>query len=372
MNADDERHGTRRGYYAHRKAGQDACGPCKRAAAAAEARYALLRSRGVQSRLPALGVQRRLQALYALGWTWTALDQELGLFNMAEKWGNQPISYVFPQTHRLIADLYDRLSMRLPPMTTIEERRAASRARNGARRRGWAPPMAYVEIDDPKDVPLMNERLTRWDSFEDRFWGQVNKTETCWLWMGRLTKKGYGGRIGHLGKHYYPHQLAYIVEVGPIPDGLVIDHLCRVRSCVNPAHLEPVTAEENTRRGAEARWSEPCPNGHDPSFRGVQPNGKARCSECEREGGRRYYERHAEKKNASARDRYNAWMATVDDAMVERALAGEHSGRASRATRDEVLRRWGSMGRTWAELERITGWNIARDLRRLRGQEEAA
>lgn len=64
----------------------------------------------------------------------------------------------------------------------------------------------------------------------------------CWLWTGH-TWLGYG---------YYnrvrAHRLIYTSMVGPIPDGLQVDHLCRVRSCVNPAHLEPVTCRENLRR----------------------------------------------------------------------------------------------------------------------------
>lgn len=66
----------------------------------------------------------------------------------------------------------------------------------------------------------------------------------CWIWIGAVDRYGYG-RIHH-GKH--AHRVFYEQRVGPIPDGLQLDHLCRATLCVNPDHLEPVTAAENQRR----------------------------------------------------------------------------------------------------------------------------
>ena len=82
---------------------------------------------------------------------------------------------------------------------------------------------------------------------EDRFWAKVDKTGPCWLWVG-ATRDGYGafklkGRV--VGAHRY----SYETSVGPIPDGLTIDHLCRVRHCVNPNHFEVVSRRTNTLRG---------------------------------------------------------------------------------------------------------------------------
>lgn len=80
-------------------------------------------------------------------------------------------------------------------------------------------------------------------------------TSPCWLWQGNLNKAGYGQayvpqKFGPTGsKLPRIHRVAYQLLVGPIPKGLVIDHLCRNRSCCNPIHLEPVTLGENTRRG---------------------------------------------------------------------------------------------------------------------------
>jgi hypothetical protein len=81
-----------------------------------------------------------------------------------------------------------------------------------------------------------------------RAWHNVSKTETCWLWIGAIKESGYGNH-GGTGAHRFMYQLL----VGPIPPGLQLDHLCRVRNCVNPAHLEPVTPSENVRRERAAR-----------------------------------------------------------------------------------------------------------------------
>ena len=98
-----------------------------------------------------------------------------------------------------------------------------------------------------------------------RFWEKVDKSESCWLWTGGLVKGGYG-QYNLEGRCRQAHRLAYELAVGPIPDGLVIDHLCKNPRCVNPEHLEPVTRGENVLRGVgptaeNARKSE-CKRGH--------------------------------------------------------------------------------------------------------------
>lgn len=101
----------------------------------------------------------------------------------------------------------------------------------------------------------------------ERFWPRVDvgAVTGCWLWQGNIDTKGYG-RFGHEGRSCYAHRVAYELLVGDIPEGLVLDHLCRVTACVNPAHLEPVTRVENIMRGegycaTNARKSH-CPQGH--------------------------------------------------------------------------------------------------------------
>lgn len=74
------------------------------------------------------------------------------------------------------------------------------------------------------------------------FWSRVEWSEGCWMWTGPRSA-GYGD-WGGTGAH----RIAYLLAVGPIPDGHVIDHLCATKLCVNPVHLEPVTIRENILR----------------------------------------------------------------------------------------------------------------------------
>lgn len=80
----------------------------------------------------------------------------------------------------------------------------------------------------------------------------------CWTWTGARNSRGYSC-LGVQGKRYLGHRRSYELLVGPIPAGLTIDHLCRNRLCINPAHLEPVTSGENTRRQPAPAL---CPKGH--------------------------------------------------------------------------------------------------------------
>jgi hypothetical protein len=87
----------------------------------------------------------------------------------------------------------------------------------------------------------------------DRFWKKVEKSEGCWIWTGALDKDGYGiFKIGLFAdgtrRNVRAHRFAYEMEFGPIPVGLALDHLCRVRACVRPVHLEPVETRENRKR----------------------------------------------------------------------------------------------------------------------------
>ena len=85
-------------------------------------------------------------------------------------------------------------------------------------------------------------------SRRERFWTRVVMTDECWLWTGAKTTAGYGSLGMGNRRTGYAHRYAYSILVGPVPDGLELDHLCRVRHCVRPDHLEPVTGFENKRR----------------------------------------------------------------------------------------------------------------------------
>jgi hypothetical protein len=95
------------------------------------------------------------------------------------------------------------------------------------------------------------------DVIEERFWAKVEKTDDCWMWTGMKDGSGYGRmqvKPSTRSHHTMPaHRVAYQLLVGPIPADMTIDHLCRVKACVNPAHLDVVSVHENGRRGYEAQ-----------------------------------------------------------------------------------------------------------------------
>jgi len=121
----------------------------------------------------------------------------------------------------------------------------------------------------------------------------------CWEWSGSRTPQGYG-RLSFDGEPTYSHRLAYELFVGPIPQGLQIDHLCRNRACCNPDHLEPVSGAENLHRSAFTVASRnvrktQCPQGHpyDDENTYVTPNGARGCRTCRRTSDLAYRTRKA-------------------------------------------------------------------------------
>ena len=110
-------------------------------------------------------------------------------------------------------------------------------------------------------------------SMEERFWAKVEKTDSCWLWTGYVKDSGYGVFTSEPGKRSPSHRIAYELVRGPVPNGLVLDHKCRVRRCVNPAHLRPVTNGQNSQ-GA-VRVNQSGVRGVYPALnRGGKPNGR--------------------------------------------------------------------------------------------------
>jgi hypothetical protein len=143
-----------------------------------------------------------------------------------------------------------------------------------------------VSRTGPKPIPL-----------EVRFWPKVNKTETCWLWTAGRTPAGYGSFFAREPKRIeYAHRIAWQLVNGPLPSDLVIDHLCRVRHCVNPEHMELVTRGENNRRGiarerriAQAKTVTHCKRGHpfDEANTYVRADGERNCRTCQRDRQRK-------------------------------------------------------------------------------------
>lgn len=106
---------------------------------------------------------------------------------------------------------------------------------------------------------------------EARFWEKVDKTPSygpngdCWKWQGLIDPKGYA-RFKVRSRYVTAHRKMYTDVRGPIPTDLVCDHLCRVRDCVNPYHIELVTSVTNTKRGDSGKFQmrkTHCPQGHE-------------------------------------------------------------------------------------------------------------
>ena len=155
----------------------------------------------------------------------------------------------------------------------------------------------------PKPVALIERVLRRI---------VVDEETGCWLWQGAVGHNGYG-RIGEHGREFRPHRVTYEHFIGPIPDGLTLDHLCHTndaecfdgadclhRRCCNPEHLEVVTIGENVRRGT-ARLTH-CKHGHEFTPENtIQTATQRVCRECSLARARRWKDANREALNARRR-----------------------------------------------------------------------
>jgi len=123
------------------------------------------------------------------------------------------------------------------------------------------------------------------DRLPERFWSKVFPQENgCWLWggsvFGKKNDRGYGGFRWN-GRHMKVHRVSYLAFVGPLTEETV-DHLCAMRLCVNPAHLEQVSMRENSNRCALPSRRPTCRNGHVRIAQNLErrASGKIECRVC--------------------------------------------------------------------------------------------
>lgn len=154
-----------------------------------------------------------------------------------------------------------------------------------------------VDTRDLKDIcPITTNLLP--SRFREKL--SLNYWTRCWQWMGALSDAGYG--IFSYSGGTLAHRFAYESVVGPIVEGFHVDHLCRVHSCVNPAHLEAVTPTVNKQRGVLYRRTY-CRKGH--IYTGLKPSGKPYCQACRNQcrPGRAAADRQADIDNPSVYQR---------------------------------------------------------------------
>ncbi len=146
------------------------------------------------------------------------------------------------------------------------------------------------------------ETLKKHKIIEQRILDKVEYTETCWKWTGGRNSDGYG-QCWHNNKQQRVHRVFYEFYKGTISKGLVIDHLCRNRACVNPEHLQAVTVRVNTERGesivAKYMKATHCIHGHEFSVENTtfskSKKGGRRCKQCGRDWYKNNYDKEKQK-----------------------------------------------------------------------------
>ena len=131
--------------------------------------------------------------------------------------------------------------------------------------------------------PGSGDHRTRLADLPPRVLAKIKPSSTgCWLWTGAIAGNGYGS-LGVDGRTRSAHRYVYEQTVGAVPDGLTLDHLCRVRHCVRPEHLDPVPLAENLRRSPNFGANKTaCPAGHPLDENNVLRNGNGNryCRTC--------------------------------------------------------------------------------------------
>ena len=180
----------------------------------------------------------------------------------------------------------------------------------------------------------------------DEFWVRRRTTLAddtgCWLWSKALTDDGYG-RLEYCKRKWLAHRFVYELLVGPIPDGLELDHRCRNRACVNPAHLDPVTKRVNWERGEsytrKLAAQSHCKRGHEftPENTAVTSQGNRECRSCRQV--------HADRRRKREREfsldelaRFRARKRETQRAIRARQQASDPDGFAQRSR--ESKRAW--------------------------------
>lgn len=165
MSPDDLRHGTYAGGRVHRAAGQDVCQPCRDAEARYEQARVLDQLSGRPRLIPSTGTRRRIQALVALGHSFSRIADALGDVTPGAAWAlaHRMGPVCRATTAAKVASLYEAWSMALPPDATGNDRKAAAYARTIATKHGWLPPLAWDDIDrDPEPPAAGDEDYVDW------------------------------------------------------------------------------------------------------------------------------------------------------------------------------------------------------------------
>lgn len=201
----------------------------------------------------------------------------------------------------------------------------------------------------------------------------VDPETGCHVWQGSTTK-GYG-TLSVDNKTWRAHRLAYVLAHGAVPEGMVLDHLCRNRACCNPAHIEAVTNRENLLRGegtlASWYWSTECKQGHPrtPENTYTTADGRRSCKLCEGTRKRGWYARAREaERNAIARaEAAEAQLERVERERDEadEALAGLNQEANFWATRSAEALSRAQAAEAQAEAMRKALESVADWIRRL-------